>query len=44
MRRYKKCLTKEVEYIKSKQTKANHIPEKKNALDGINSRITEAEG
>ena len=37
MRRCKKALTKDLEQLKNKQTEIN------NTLEGINSRITEAE-
>ena len=44
MRRYKKMFNKELEDLKNKQTEMNNtITEMKNTLEGINSRITEAE-
>ena len=43
-RKYKKTFNKDLEELKSKQTmKNNTINEIKNSLEGINSRITEAE-
>ena len=44
-RRYKKTFYKDLEELSSKQTMMNKtINEIKNSLEGINSRITEAEG
>ena len=41
-RRYKKCLKKDLERLKNKQSVMNTtISEMKNTLEGISSRITE---
>ena len=43
-RKYKKPFNKDLEELKSKQTVMNNIiHDIKNSLEGINSRITEAE-
>ena len=43
MEKIRETFNKDLEELKSKQTMMNKINEIKNSLEGINSRITEAE-